>query len=308
LTDLSVIIVSYNTRQLLIDCLHTVCACAGEANVEVFVVDNASSDGSAEQVEHDFPEVRVIRNSLNAGFAAANNLALREAAGRYLMLLNSDTLVHTNAFRELVAFMDAHPRVGYCGPKLLNDDGTHQPSARRFPTILSRAFSMTGMSLRRPESRHCIDLHLARGSDEPFQMDWVTGACLVVRREVYEAVGPMDEHYFLYFEETDWCQKMVSAGWEGWYVPAAIVTHLGGRSVEHENDTRPFFGNHPVHWVRSARRYRRRHFRLAGMVVAELLEVILYGLIWLRHVWRSNEQSRTKARTAGAAVRYMLTH
>jgi len=139
-------------------------------------------------------------------------------------------------------------------------------------------------------------------------MDWVTGACLMVRREAFEAVGPMDEEFFLYFEETDWCHKMASADWEGWYVPAAKVTHLGGRSVEHANGVRPFFGNHPVHWVQSARRYQRRHFGWVGMVVAELLEVLLYVLIWLRHVWRSNEQSRAKARTAGAAVRYMLTH
>jgi GT2 family glycosyltransferase len=139
-------------------------------------------------------------------------------------------------------------------------------------------------------------------------MDWATGACLLLRREAFEAVGFMDEGYFLYFEETDWCQKMAAAGWEGWYVPTAAVTHLGGRSVEHANDVRPFFGNHPVHWVQSARRYRRRHFGLVRTVVAELLEVILYGLIWLRHVWRSNEMSRTKARTAGAAVRHLLTH
>ena len=290
------------------DCLRSVRDCSAEAAIEIFVVDNNSSDGSADSVERDFAEVRLIRNHENTGFAAANNSALREATGRYVMLLNSDTRVHPGAFREMIAFMEAHRQAGYCGPMLLNDDGTHQPSARRFPTVLSRPFSMAGLPPRYPESRHCLDLHILKGSDESFRMDWVTGACLMVRREAFEAVGPMNEEFFLYFEETDWCHQMASAGWEGWYVPAAKVTHLGGRSVEHAHDVRPFFGNHPVHWVQSARRYRRRHFGWVGMVVAELLEVLLYVLIWLRHVWRSNEQSRAKARTAGAAVRYMLTH
>jgi GT2 family glycosyltransferase len=308
LIDLSVIIVSYNTRELLMNCLRSIRDCSKEAAIEILVVDNNSGDGSADSVERDFQEVRLIRNRENTGFAAANNQALHEATGRYLMLLNSDTLVHAGAFRELIAFMDAHRQAGYCGPKLLNDDGTHQPSAKRFPTLWSRSFSMVGLAQRYPESRHCLDLHISKGSDAPFQTDWVTGACLVVRREAFEAVGLMDEGYFLYFEETDWCRKMVSAGHAGWYVPAAKVTHLGGRSVEHSNDVRPFFGNHPVHWVRSARRYQRRHFGYVGMVVAQWLEMLLYVLIWLRHVWRPNEKSRAKARTAGAAVRCMLTH
>ena len=302
--DLSIIIVSFNTRQLLADCLRSVHDVRDEAAIGVFVVDNHSADGSADMVEQDFPWVQLIRNPSNAGFAAANNLALARATGRYVMLLNSDTIVHDGAFRTLVRFMDDRPSAGYCGSNLLNEDGTHLPSARRLPTPLSPAYAMTGMSERKPASAHCQDLHVRLGADTPFRAGWFTGACLVVRRETYREVGPLDDGYFLYYEETDWCRQMAQAGWQGWYVPGAVVTHLGGRSVEHTSQVRPFFGNHPVHWVNSSRRYFRRWYGVGGLVFKQLL---LYAAIWLRHVWRRSEQSRIKARTAGSALRYMIT-
>lgn len=304
--DLSIIIVSYNTCGLLRDCLRSLPAGIRTCRYESFVVDNASRDGSAEMVEQEFPNARLIRNPLNGGFAQANNLALKEATGRYLLLLNSDTIVHDGAFEALLAFMDEHPQAGYCGPKLLNGDGTHQPSAGRFPTVFSTAFSMLGLRRRFPRSRHTLDLHELHGEDEPFRAGWVTGAALLVRREAYAQVGPLDDGYFMYFEETDWCRRMAAAGWEGWYVPDARITHFGGRSVEHESDIRPFSGDHPVHWARSRRRYMRRWHGVIGAAVSIGLEIVLYGLIWLKHRWRAAPRSQKKAQVAAASIDYLL--
>ena len=197
--DASIIIVSYNTRGLLQDCLVSVPSGCTGLSTETFVVDNASSDGSAEMVGTEFPSVRLLCNVGNRGFAFANNLALRQASGRYVVLLNPDTTLQTNALTELVRFMDDTPAAGYCGPRLLNDDGSHQPSARRFPTVLSAAFSLLGLARRYPRSRHALDLHALHGHRVRFRADWMTGACLMVRSEVLRQVGLLDEGYFLYF-------------------------------------------------------------------------------------------------------------
>lgn len=303
--DVSIIIVSFNTRDLLARCLQSIEQQESKPSIETFVVDNASHDGSPDLVAEKFPTVNLIRSDTNAGFAAANNLALTKTAGRYVMLLNSDTRLGRGAVAELVAFMEDRPRAGYCGPKLLNDDGTHQPSARRFPTVLSTAYSMTGLDRRHVDSRHTLDLHGSHGERDAFGTDWLTGACLFVRSDVVRQVGLMDDGFFLYFEETDWCQKMAAAGWEGWYVPSAEVVHLGGQSVSREKQAAPFSGDHPEYWVSSSRRYMRRYHGVLGMLVSELIQVGLYVLVWMRHRFRRSDTSRLKARTAAAALRYL---
>lgn len=307
MTDVSIIVVSYNTRDVLRDCLAAIEAGCDGVSFETFVVDNASSDCSAEMVGHHFPSVRLLSNERNMGFAAANNVALGHAVGRYILLLNPDTMLAPGAVAQMVRFMDARPSVGYCGPRLLSADGSHQPSARRFPTMLSAAFSMVGMSQRYPRSQHALDLHLLWSDRRNFRADWLTGACLMVRAKCAREVGALDEGFFMYYEETDWCRRMASAGWEGWYVASAEVVHLGGKSVEHAGEARPFSGDHPEHWVRSSRRYIRRHYGLAGMVVSEALQVILYALIWMRHRWRRADQSQRKAGDAAAAIRCLVT-
>ncbi len=306
MVDVSIIIVSYSTRKLLRACLSSVSTRRRELWAETFVVDNASSDGSIEMVSREFPAVRLVRNERNMGFAAANNRVLERAAGRYVVLLNPDTRLGDEALSKMVRFMDATPSAGYCGPRLLNGDGSHQPSARRFPTVLSTAYSMLGLPQRYPQSRHTLDLHLLHGDRDNFRADWLTGACLVVRAECVRQVGGLDEGFFMYFEETDWCRRMAEAGWEGWYVPSAEVVHLGGQSVKLAGDARPFSGDHPVHWVNSSRRYMRRYHGVAGMALSSVIEIILYALIWMRHRWRRCDGSRNKARHASAAIRYLL--
>lgn len=306
MTDLDVVIVSYNTRQLLDHCLRSLPAACHGIKVLTYVVDNASRDGSAEMVEREHPAVRLIRNSDNKGFAHANNAALGQCSGRYVVLLNPDTIVRPGALSRLVQFMDETPSAGYCGPKLLNEDGSLQPSARRFPTVLSAAYAILDLQRRRPLSRHTLEMHAVLDLTGPAPVDWMTGACLLVRRAAIDQVGLLDDGYFMYFEETDWCRRMARAGWQGWYVPDAEVVHFGGRSVVHESELRPFSGDHPVHWVRSSRRYMRRNLGIAGMCLSAAIEVGLYGMIWSRHVWRREQRSRDKARTAAAALQYLM--
>ena len=305
MVTVSIIIVSYNTRALLADCLASLPAGVGGLASETFVVDNGSQDGSPQMVRADFPDVRLIRNARNVGFAAANNQALRSANGRYVLLLNSDTRVHPGAIETMVHFMDAHREAGYCGPRLLNADASHQPSARRFPTLLSTAFTLLSLGHRFPHSPHTIDLHVMYGQRRPFRADWLSGACLMVRRAALRHVGPLDEGFFMYFEETDWCRTLAKHKWQGWYVPSAQVTHLGGASVGTTSDDRPFAGANPHYWIQSSRRYMRRHHGLHGMIASETIQLALYTLIWLRHRFRSAPESVLKTRSAAVALRLL---
>ena len=305
LTDLLIVIVSYNTRDLLRECLASLDRGCEGLSVSVAVVDNASLDGSADMVASEFPQVRLVRNQQNIGFAAANNLVLRMAQSRYVVLLNPDTVVQPQALTKLVGFMDDTPAAGYCGPRLLNADGTHQRSANRFHTLLSDTLPLLGWA-RDPRSRHTVDLHILHGETNTFRADWLVGACLLIRAEAMRAVGILDETYFLYFEEVDWCRRMARAGWEGWYVGSSQVMHLGCQSVSYATDARPFWGHDPHHHVRSFRRYMRKYHGWVGMALACLLQAVAYAFVWIRNSWAFLGGSPQKARNAALALRHLL--
>jgi N-acetylglucosaminyl-diphospho-decaprenol L-rhamnosyltransferase len=305
--DVMVVVVSYNTADLLATCLRSLqAATTGALSVQTWVVDNASHDGSADLVARDFPAVHLQVNAHNAGFATACNAAIRQSTSRFILLLNPDAELAPGALETLVAFLDGHPQAAWCGPRLINSDGSHQPSARRFPTVWSTAYAMTGRALRHPSSRHTLDLHAQHGADKDMRVDWLTGACLLVRREATEQVGLMDEGYFLYFEELDWCRRLSDAGWQGWYVAGASARHHGGASVEEEDPARPFWGNAPGPWVASSRRYLRTHHGVVGLVISHAGQVLLHGLVWLKNCARRGEVGRDKRRTAVASMRYLL--
>jgi hypothetical protein len=304
--DLSIIIVSYNTKSLLRDCLASVKRCSSEVNLETIVVDNASSDDSCTMVREEFPGVTLIASSENGGFAGGNNQGIEASNGRYVMLLNPDTIVKPGAFRTLVDFMDRHAEAGYCGPHLLNADESDQRSARRFPTPFSVFYSMSGMAERNPESRHTLELPVMTENSQPVSVDWLSGACLVVRQEALAHVGLLDTGFFMYFEETDWCRRLAKAGYSGWLVPDAEIIHLGGQSVGGRRSTAPFWGNHPVYWVRSRRYYMRKHFGRSGLWLSEGLDVGLNTIIWLRHFWRKSPESRSKTLKASATLRHLF--
>lgn len=233
--DLSISIVSWNTRDVLDACLRSVFETTDGIEFEVTVVDNASEDGSAEMVEKNYPEARLIRNTENVGFSRANNRALEGGCGRYFMLLNPDTICRNGALAELVRFMDSVPSAGAAGPMVLNPDGSLQYSWARFPTLLSEAVGRLDRRIagRRPVPKSASDV-LEIG---PFQTDWVGGCAMVVRRDAIEQVGPMDETLFMYCEETDWCRRMKNAGWEVWVDPASQIVHIGAESSKQASET-----------------------------------------------------------------------
>ncbi|MBI3967978.1 MAG: glycosyltransferase family 2 protein [Chloroflexi bacterium] len=273
---LSVVVVSFNTHELLRACLDSVLSQRlpperGD-RLELIVVDNASSDGSADMVETVFGDsVGLVRNKWNLGFAAANNLGLRRAKGRYVMLLNSDTVVQRDAFLTLVRFMDHHPEVGMAGPRLLNPDGTIQPASFHFPTLLMLWLDFFPSHPRLLGSvwngRYRAEL-----AERPFSIDHPLGACIIVRREAMDEVGILDEGFFMYCEEVDWCYRMRASGWKIYHVPNARVLHYGGQSARQVSDEM-FYQLH-----RSRLRLIRRHFSPRRRALAE--QIIRLGLRW----------------------------
>lgn len=235
--DLSICIVSWNTRADLERALASLAAGAAGLAWEAIVVDNASTDDSVAMVRSQFPQVQLICNQQNVGFAAANNQALARSKGDFALLLNSDTVVEEGALTRLVEFMRAHPRCGAAGAKLLNGDGSLQYSCRRFPRMMTGFFRKVPLGRLLPENRFDRN-YLMKDWDhaEPRQVDWLSGAALCVRRETLAEVGPLDEGYFMYCEDVDWCWRARMHRWEVWYAPAAVITHHIGRS----SDQRPY--------------------------------------------------------------------
>ncbi|HEY9857131.1 MAG TPA: glycosyltransferase family 2 protein [Stenomitos sp.] len=226
---LSIIVVNWNTREVLRRCLESVQA-ETLTPFELWVVDNGSTDGSPEMVAADFPDVHLIANHENLGFAAANNQALVQAKGRYHLLLNSDTLVLDHALDRMVGFMENHPEVGAIGSRLLNADYTLQPSAHNFYSTLGSLVEnkLVGLFWTQKKANTRFLSYWDHSSTR--QVDWVTGACLMVRQEVTETVGLLDESFFMYGEEIDWQMRMAKAGYPVWYLHAAEIIHLGGAS------------------------------------------------------------------------------
>jgi GT2 family glycosyltransferase len=231
--DLSIIIVSYNVRDLLRECLRSVADSAARSGltVETWVIDNASTDGSADLVAAEFPAVRLIARRDNPGFAAANNDALRQATGRHLLLLNPDTVVRGDTLGETVRFLDANPRAGGVGAKLLNPDGSRQMSCFRFPTLAMAFLDFFPINHRLTNSR----LNGRYSTRDDARVDPVVhplGAYFAVRREAFEMVGYLDERFFMYCEEVDWARRIWKAGYPIWYLPTTEVVHYGGQSAK----------------------------------------------------------------------------
>ena len=238
--DLSIVIVNWNTRDLLADCLDSVFPRLGDLTAEVIVVDNASADGSADMVAQRFPRVRLIRNAENRGFAAANNQAFEIATGRHVLLLNNDTLVHGDVLPASVRYLDARPEVGAMGCRVENADGSTQFTCSRFPTFANLALQTLGLNRisRGPAALRRYQM-LDWDRDDERDVEVISGCYLMVRREVLAEVGALDEAFFCYGEETDWCRRIAEAGWALRFAPVGRITHFGSgttRSLNHRRD------------------------------------------------------------------------
>lgn len=279
--DLSVVIPSYNTRELMEQALRTVAEASEGLRVQVIVVDNASRDGSPEMVEERFPGAELIRNDRNLGFGGANNIAFRRVEGRHVLLLNSDTIVRADTLRTLVEFMDAHPEAGAAGCKILNPDGSLQLDCRRgFPTPMSAFWKLTGLSRLFPRSRRFARYNLTYlDPEETNEVDALSGSCMIVRRRVLEEVGGFDEDYFMYGEDLDWCYRMRRAGWRIYYVPATQIIHFGGASGRGESMRIQFRKNEAMSiFVRKHMRDRYRFFPV-WILRAGILAYGLYSFL-----------------------------
>jgi len=235
--DLTITIVSWNTRDLLHECLRSIYNSEVQARFEVHVVDNASRDGSVELVEREFPAVRVIRNPRNVGFARANNQSWLMVRGRYWMLLNSDAQVRAGALDSLVRFMDGHPRAGLATARLLNLDGTPQNCAQPNPSIFKTLLEAARIHKLLPSSaRGRILLGPYWDYDRAIEVGWTWGTALIARREAVADAGPLSGDFFMYGEDLEWCLRMRRCGWQVWFCPDAEVLHHGGRSAARKWD------------------------------------------------------------------------
>ncbi len=308
MSALSIIIVNYNTRALLQDCLQSLMNTEGR-DCEVIVVDNASVDGSVEMVESTFPGVVVVRNQDNAGFAKANNQGITLAKGKYLLLLNSDTVVRNGALGVMADFLNLNPTVGAVTCKLLNTDGTIQASISNRPGPVLLFFRLLGVSrlisgdrARRWLSRtfgfflgktirSYLTPYAANGSS--MEIENISGACMMLRGEAIEQVGLLDESFFMYFEDMDYCVRLQDAGWKMYYLPQGEIVHLGGGSSGGR------MRNYSVHSYRALFLFYRKHFSRAMVVAVRSMVVtsssIRWAWNWLRSkfsrrpVYRQNE-------------------
>lgn len=296
--DVSVVVVSYNTSDLLRDCLQTLKREAGDITYETLVVDNASRDGSADMVQQEFPEVRLVRSPVNLGFAASNNRAFHMAQGRYIVLLNSDAFMRPGALSKAVEHMEKNPDAGLGGGRLVGRDDAWQPSARMFPSPLNDFLTLSGLAAKFPRSR--LFGRFDRTWADPLEaseVDWVPGAFAIIRHEVLEQVGYFDEAFSLYYEEVDLCRRIQAAGYPIWYWPDIVVVHLGGESSKMvKRLSLSSAGSQLTLWrMRSALLYYRKHHGAIGAWVAKGTETLWHSLRARKHAGVADPIRQAKA-------------
>jgi GT2 family glycosyltransferase len=244
--DLSIIIVNYNVKEFLQNLLTSISKASTRLLVETIVVDNASDDDSVEMLKQYFPSVKLIENSKNLGFSKANNLGLKEAKGKYILLLNPDTLVSENTLEVMINFLRQHPESGMAGCKILNPDGTLQLACRRsFPGLWTSFCKVSGLGTIFPQSRFFARYNLTYLSEnKTYEVDAISGSFMMIRRELYEKIGGLDEQFFMYGEDLDWCYRTQKAGFKVYYVHSTQIIHYKGESTKRSSidETRIFYG------------------------------------------------------------------
>ncbi len=295
--DVSIVIVSFNTCEITRECLRSVYAEMGSLRGQIIVVDNASSDTSVAMIESEFPEVVLIQSKINLGFGGANNLAFTRATGRYVVLLNSDAFLTPGSLQRSVAHMDETPRAGLGGGRLTGREGSWQPSARLFPSVVGDMIVLSGLAARFPRSRFFGRADRTWADEmKAAEVDWVPGAYSIIRAEALKAAGPFDPRFFLYYEEVDLCKRIQDQGFSIWYWPDIVVVHLGGessrqvKSVELSNS-----GMQLTLWrMRSMLLYYRKHHGPATWF-AMVAESLWY---WLRSQKRRLSRDPARRRSA----------
>lgn len=284
--SISVIIVSYNTKDLLQDCLQSLYASGSHEFLEVFVVDNASRDGSPGMVRDQFPQAHVLAETENLGFAAANNLAYSKSRGEYVFLLNPDARLEREAISQSVQYMESDPSCGLCGGQILNMDGSPAPSARSFPGMINKLLVLSGLSSRYPSSRFFGRQDMTYLDDtSPVPVDWVPGTFSCIRRGMLEEIGFFDPRFFMYYEETDLCLRAKRNGWKVVFLPWAKAWHVGGACSKTRKDkTFDAAGSQLLQYrLRSEMLYWRKNYGMLSMLGNIDLDLLFHGLRYLKN-------------------------
>ncbi len=275
--DISICIVTYKARDFLRECLRSIEDTTRRFQYEVIVVDNGSQDGTIELLEDEFPTVSIVQNEVNAGFTRPMNQALEISIGRYLLQLNPDTEVLLDALDKLAAFMDEHPEVGICGPKVLNRDLTLQKSCRRGESRPLAVLShFLGLAKIFPEDKRFGEYHLTyKDEDEIHQVAGVAGSCMLIRRDVIDQIGFLDERFFAYQEDADLCFRAREAGWKIFYYPEAQVIHYGGQGGSRVHPYRSIYEWHRSYWLYYRKNLAKDYFFLFNWVYYILMLIKL---------------------------------
>ena len=302
----TIVIVSYNTRDILKNCLEALYRHGTGSDMEVVVADNDSRDDSTAMVKEQFPQVRLIANTRNLGFAAANNLAFHQAHGRYIILLNPDAYIGPASIRNAVTFMDNHPECGLCGGKIISPEGRLEPSARRFPSPLSKLLTLSGLSARFPASP-IFSRHEFGGfaHDHPLEVDWVPGTFTIVRKTMLDSIGPFDERFFMYYEETDLCLRARKAGWKIFFIPDAEVMHIGGACSKTRKDkTFDNAGSQVLSFrMRSEWLYYRKNSGLPAVIASSGVELLWHGIRYLKNLILPSGDAQKKRDAASVTIK-----
>jgi len=274
--DISIIIVNWNVCELLRRCLASIEQNRGDLSLEVIVVDNASTDDSVRMVQQEFPWARIISSPENLGYTGGNNLGAQDIGGRHLFILNPDTEIVSKAMEQMVAYLDEHPAVGAVGPQLLNTDGTVQSSRRRFPQLVT-AFTDGAVPHNRrwfPNNRFEQAYFMVDRPDNEIQsVDWLVGAALMIRGKTWQQVGPLDDQFFMYYEELDWCNRCKSAGWEIHYLPTAQVVH------HHKGSANQIGSTSRIRLYRSKIQYFRKYYGAGWATIIRIFLLLNYTLV-----------------------------
>jgi len=276
MSDVSISITNFNSGDYLNNCIGSIMESIRQHSYEIIVVDDASSDKSIDIVHKKYPQVKVIENKINLGYVKSNNIGIRASSGKYVMSLNNDTKVSGKAVDSLINFMDKNPDAGAVGPKLLNSDGSTQLQARRsFPTPLNSLFYFFGLSKLFPKNRILGGYLLTYIDDrKTLEVDSVCGAAMIVRKEVIDKVGLMDENYIMYGDDIDWCYRIKQAGWKVYYLPESEIIHYGGRGGSRRQSYRNIF-----EFYRSMAIFYKKHYSKNNFF---LLNYVVYAGIWLK--------------------------
>lgn len=324
-TDLTISIISYNTKDLLKACLNSIYQNTEGINYEIIVVDNNSSDGSGDMVKKEFPQVKLMVNQQNVGFAKANNQAIKKSKGRYILLLNSDTVVISDAIKKMVNFMEVHPEVGVVGCRKLNPNLTVQPSVGMLPSAWTIFLSLFGVKwfLTSPRQRKLVGKFFGPflGKSISSYLDWyleddrkvrsvdfVTGACFLIRRETIEQVGLLDEKFFIYLEDADWCLRIKQKGWRMYIYQNAQVIHHVGETFRRGGDIISLERCRSRYYYFQKHHGRKSIFLLKIMIISFLL-LRGIGLLSLYLLSSNSEKGLIKRRlkSYGQVIKFSLS-